>query len=350
MLFTRKKEIVGVDIGSSALKLVQLKEHKGAYQLVNVGIMPIPPEAIVDNSLMDTSSIVEALSALLQSLGVKAPEAASSISGSSVIIRKISLPAMTSEELEDQIQWEAEQYIPFDIRDVNIDFQILPDQFEDPSKMNVLLVASKKDIINDYLTVFAEAGVKLSIVDVDAFAVQNAYEINYEQVPDELIALVNVGASIINMNIVKDGVSLFTRDIQLGGNVYREEIQRQLSLSGEEAEKVKLTADYPDRERLQSIISKVNDSVAMEIKRSIDFYVSTATEEKVARVYLTGGGAKAANLAEAVSQRLGAPVEILDPFRAIKFSEKEFDPEYLHELGPLVTVAVGLATRRLGDK
>lgn len=350
MLFQKKKEIIGVDIGSSSIKLVQLKENKETYQLVNLGIIPLPPEAIVDNSLMDTSSIVEAIKALVKSLGIKIKDAASSISGSSVIIRKITLPLMTSEELEDQIQWEAEQYIPFDINDVNIDFQILAPHPEEADRMGVMLVASKKDIINDYLTVFAEAGLKLVVVDVDAFAVQNAFELNYDVSPDELVALVDIGASVMNVNIVRDGVSLFTRDIHAGGNLYNEEIQKQLGVSGEEAEKIKVSGDYPDRERLQGILARVNETVALEVKRSLDFYTSTAVEERVSKVYLSGGAAKAPMLPAAIAQRLGAPVELLNPFRRIKFNEKEFDPQYIHEMGPFVTVAVGLATRRLGDK
>src|SRR6185369_10155792 len=191
MLFAKKKDIVGVDIGSSAVKLVQLRELKGGYQLQNVGILPLPAETIVDNTLMDSSSVVETVRNLLASLDVTAKEAACSISGNAVIIRKISLPYMPAEELEDQIHWEAEQYIPFDINDVNVDFQILSPDEQDLSKMNVLLVASKKDIINDYLAVFGEAGLKLVVVDVDSFAVQNAYEANYG-VEDEVVALVNL--------------------------------------------------------------------------------------------------------------------------------------------------------------
>jgi len=350
MLFKKQKEIIGIDLGSNALKLVQLKGSKGSWQLVNVGAMALPPEAIVDKSLMDSTSIAETLGNLVQGLGVKVKEVASSVSGSSVIIRKIYLPAMTVEELEDQIQWEAEQYIPFDINDVNIDFQILETSLEDVTKMSVLLVASKKDIVNDYVAVFSEAGLKLEVVDVDAFAVQNAYELNYDLVIDEVVALVNIGASITNLNIVKNGDSLFTRDIQLGGNLYNEEIQKQLGLSSEEAEQAKVTGDYPDKERLQNIVSRVNETLALEIKRSIDFYVSTASDEKVHKIYLSGGTAKTSSLIEAVNQRLGIEVELLNPFNKLKYNDKDFDPEYLREIGPLATVAVGLATRRLGDK
>lgn len=351
MLFSKKKDIVGIDIGSSSVKLVQLKELKGGYTLQNAGIVPLPPEAIVDNTLMDSSSIVEAVKNLLAGLSIgKGVEAACSVSGNSVIIRKISLPAMPPEELEDQIHWEAEQYIPFDINDVNIDFQLLPPDEHDPTRMNVLLVASKKDIINDYQAVFNETGVKLAVVDVDSFAVQNAFEVNYDLDGEDVVALINIGASIMNLNVIKAGISLFTRDVQMGGNLYTEEIQKQFGVSGEDAERFKVTGEGPDRERLQTIISRVNETLALEIRRSLDFYNTTAGEGKIARVYLSGGAAKTAMLSEAVGQRLGLPVETMNPFAKVKYADKDFDADYLHEIGPLVTVALGLATRRVGDK
>jgi type IV pilus assembly protein PilM len=350
MLFMKNKEIVGIDIGSSSVKLVQLSEQKGGYQLKNVGILPLPSEAIVDNSLMDTTSIVETIKDLMKSLGSRAQEAVCSISGNSVIIRKISLPAMTPDELEDQIAWEAEQYIPFDINDVNLDFEILDTDLSASGKMTVLLVASKKEIINEYVAVFNEAGLKLVVVDVDSFAVQNIFEMNYSPSENEVVALINIGASIMNMNVVKGGVSLFTRDVQMGGNLYTEEIQRQFSLSSQDAEKCKVTGNYSDKERLSDTISRINDTLSLEIHRSLDFYNSSAEEQKISKIYLSGGGAKISMLSESLSQRLGLPVELLNPLQKISFSEKEFDPDYLQEIAPLVAVAAGLAMRRLGDK
>lgn len=350
MLFMKRKEIVGIDIGSSSVKLVQLTEQKDAYQLRNVGILPLPSEAIVDNSLMDTTSIVETIKDLMKSLGSKAQEVVCSISGNSVIIRKISLPAMTPEELEDQIAWEAEQYIPFDINDVNLDFEILDTDLSAAGKMTVLLVASKKEIIDEYVSVFNEAGLKLVVVDVDSFAVQNIFEMNYSPGENEVTALINIGASIMNLNVVKGGLSLFTRDVQMGGNLYTEEIQRQFSLSSQDAEKCKITGDYSDKERLADTISRCNDTISLEIHRSLDFYNSTAEDQKIGKIYLSGGGAKISMLSESLSQRLGLPVELLNPLKKISFSEKEFDPEYLQEIAPLVAVAAGLAMRRLGDK
>ena len=350
MLFMKSKETVGIDIGSSSVKLVQLSEYKGVYQLRNVGILPLPSEAIVDNSLMDTTSIVETIKNLLKSLNSRAQQAVCSISGNSVIIRKITLPAMTPEELEDQIAWEAEQYIPFDINDVNLDFEILDSDLSGTGKMTVLLVASKKEIINEYVAVFNEAGLKLTVVDVDSFAVQNIFELNYSPAEDEVVALINIGASIMNLNVVKNGVSLFTRDVQVGGNLYTQEIQRQFSLNSEEAEKAKITGEHPDKSRLADTIARINDTLSLEILRSLDFYNSTAEDRKVGRIYLSGGCSKVSMLPETVANRLGLPVELLNPLKNIGFSDKEFDPEYLQEIGPLIAVAAGLAMRRLGDK
>jgi type IV pilus assembly protein PilM len=350
MFLAKKKEIIGIDIGSSSVKLVQLKEQKGVYTLQNVGILPLPLEAIVDNTLMDSSSIVETIKKLIKSLNIRVRDAACSVSGNSVIIRKISLPAMPSEELEEQIHWEAEQYIPFDINDVNIDFQILAPDMQDPSKMDVLLVASKKEIINDYLAVFNEAGVNLCVVDVDSFAIQNAFELNYEMEPEKVTALINIGASMMNLNIIKKEISLFTRDVQMGGNLYTEEIQKQFGVSIEEAERIKVTGEASDQAKLTDTISRVNETLAMEMRRSLDFYNTTAGEGKINEVFISGGGAKTPMLVEAVKNRLGLPVEVIDPFRSIKYNEKEFDPDYLKEIGPLVSVAVGLATRRFADK
>lgn len=349
-LFSKKKEVIGIDIGSSSVKLVQIKDLKGAFQLLNVGIVPLPPEAIVDNTLMDNSAIVSVIKNLVSSLGIKVKDVACSISGNSVIIRKITLPVMPIEELEDQIAWEAEQYIPFDINDVNMDFQILSPDSIDPSKMIVLLVASKRDIINDYVAVFNEAGLILSVVDVDSFAVQNAFEMNHDVSSEEVSALINIGASVMNINIVKSGISLFTRDVQMGGNLYTEEIQKQMGLSSREAESMKILAAEANNNELLDVVNKVNETITQEIRRSLDFYNSTASDDRITKIFVSGGASKGYNLFGTISEKVGLPVEMINPFAKLKFNEKDFDPEYLQEIGPLMAVTVGLAVRRVGDK
>jgi type IV pilus assembly protein PilM len=349
-LFSKKKEVIGIDIGSSSVKLIQIKDLKGTYQLLNAGIVPLPPEAIVDNTLMDSSSIVNAVNSLVTSLGVKVKDVACSISGNSVIIRKITLPFMPVEELEDQITWEAEQYIPFDINDVNMDFQILSPDSVDPSKMIVLLVASKRDIINDYVAVFNDAGMVLSVVDVDSFAVQNAFEMNHDVGTEDVLALINIGASIMNINVIKDGTSLFTRDVQMGGNLYTEEIQKQLGVSGFEAERMKILAAEANSYELLEVLTKVNETIGQEIRRSLDFYNSTASDDHITKVFVSGGSSKGYKFIDSISEKVGLPVEMINPFAKLKFNEKDFDPEYLQEIGPLMAVTVGLAIRRVGDK
>jgi len=351
MLFSKKKELIGIDVGSTSIKLVQLREVKGGYELDSLGIAPLPPEAIVDNTLMDSSAVADCIRSLVEGLAQrKVREAASSVSGNSVIIRKVQMPAATDEELESEILWESEQYIPFDIQDVNVDFQILPQGDDDPSRMNVLLVASKKDIVNDYQSVFAEAGLKLVVVDVDAFAIQNAFEMNYEVDPEDVVALVNIGANMMNINVVKDGVSLFNRDVQMGGALYTEEIQKKLGTSTDESERLKVSATQDSAENLLESISKVNDTIALEIRRSLDFYNSNALEGKISALYLTGGGAKTLKLADTIGERLSLPVETVNPFKNIKWDEKKFESEFVSEISPIMCVAVGLAARRLGDK
>lgn len=351
MLFAKKKDLIGIDIGSTSIKLIKLKGGKGSYELEHVGIAPLPPEAIVDNSLMGTSEVVDGLKSLFNGLGIKnLKDAASSVSGNSVIIRKIAVATMSQEALEEEIQWEAEQYIPFDINDVNIDFQILEPDENDPSRMFVLLVASKKDIINDYQSVFAEAGMKLVLVDVDVFAVQTAFEMNYDLDPEEIYALINIGASMMNINVVKAGASLFTRDVQMGGGLYTEDIQKKLAVSSEEAEKLKISADMNSAAELLESIARVNDTLSLEIRRSLDFYNSNALEGKITKVFLAGGGCKTLNIIKTVAERLNLPVEVLNPFERIKFDAKKFEKEFIAEIAPLMTVAVGLASRRLGDK
>ncbi len=351
MLFAKKKDLIGVDVGSTSIKLVQLKEVKGGYELESLGLVPIPPEAIVDNSLMDTTAVVEAISGLVAGLARRnVRDVASSVSGNAVIIRKIMMTASTPEDVEAEIQWEAEQYIPFDINDVNIDFQVLGNDENDPSKMHVLLVASKKDIVNDYQAVFSEAGVKLVLLDVDAFALQNAFEMNYETDPEEVYALINIGSSMMNLNVIKAGMSLFIRDVQLGGSLYTEDIQKKMGVSFAEAERMKMVLDESSSEDLLESVSRINDTIAYEIRRSLDFYNSNALEGKINRVYLGGGAAKTMNLSSAISEKLSLPVELINPFAKIKLNEKDFDAAFINEVAPLMTVAVGLAARRLGDK
>ena len=352
MLWSKKKGIIGLDIGSSSIKLVELNEGKNGFKLQNLAISPLPPEAIVDGSLMDSVTIIDTIRELAANTKTKTKDVVISISGHSVIVKKINLPFMTEAELEESIQWEAERYIPFDINDVNIDFQILGSGPENPEVMDVILVAAKKDIINDYISVIIESGLNPVIIDVDAFALENMLAINYEIEKEEIIAIANVGASTTNINIIKDNVSAFTRDIFKGGNQVTEEIQRQLHIDYEEAEKIKVGSkvDTTSQATIQDVLKTASESLAMEIGSSLDFFQSTTTYEKINKFYLSGGGSKVKDFDLILQQQIGIPVEIVNPFKKIEYSGKNFDIEYLREIGPIMAVGVGLSTRKVGDK
>ncbi len=349
-LFSRKIEPFALDIGSTFIKLVQLKGSDRNYQLVKLGMIPLPPEVIVEGAVMDAGRVVEAIKELVTVQKVKTKDVVISVSGSSVIIKRISVSDMSDEELAESIKWEAEQYIPFSIDDVNIDFQkIGPGATE--GQADVLLVAVKKDKINDYVNLVKEAGLEPAVMDVDAFALANMFELNYE-LEGGVTALLNIGASVMNINILKDGVSTFTRDITVGGNRYTEAIQKDFGLSYEDAEKVKRGEDVEgvDREQAASTISAVTEDVVAEIQRSLEFYRSTTGSDKVTKVLISGGCGKIKNFASILSERLEISSETTNPFKSIKVDPKKFDTAFIEESAPMVAVAVGLAIRRPGDR
>ncbi len=352
MLFSKKGNVVGLDIGSSSIKLLELAEMKGGYQLRNFGIAPLPPEGIVDGALMDSVTIVDSIKGLTSALRIKTKDVVTSVTGHSVIVKKINIPVMTEDELEESIQWEAERYIPFDINDVNIDFQIIGPTEGTEELMDVGLVAAKKDIINDYLSVIVEAGFNPVIVDIDSFAIENMFEANYPVTRDEVTALANIGASVTNINILKRGVSFFTRDIFTGGNSITEEIQRQLNVDFDEAEALKLgnRMDEASQKVIQEVLKSALNSLGTEIAKSLDFFRSTSSQEKVDKLFLSGGCAKINGIEKVIEEQAGIPVEIANPFKEIDCSKRDLDVDYLKEMEPIMAVSVGLALRRIGDK
>lgn len=345
-----QKDIVAIDIGSSTVKLVQLRESKGEYHLVNVGLEPLPPEAVVDGAFMDSSSVVEVVRSLVQKTKTKTKNVATAVSGHSVIIRNVNLPIMTEDELATSIQWEAEQYIPFEISDVNIDFHIIGPDSDEPSEMKVVIVAVKKEFVSDYMAIFKEASLKPVVLDVGCFAMGNAIELNYG-LESDVVALVDIGANSINVNIVRDGISVFTRDIQTGGKLFIEEIQKRFSVGNEEALDILRGSDSAeDSGELKDLLDEVSDNIAQEVQRSIDFFSATASDDPVTRVMITGGVSQSERVCSEIRERLEIEVEVVDPFRAIKVDPNKFDGEYIASLSPYCAVAVGLAMRSLGDK
>jgi type IV pilus assembly protein PilM len=352
-LFGSKKGLVGVDIGSSAVKAVELKPggRGGEYHLVKLGLEPLPPEAIVDGAIMDSGAVIDAIQRLFTANKIKTNEVATSVSGNAVIVKKISLPQMTQEELAESIHWEAEQYIPFDIQDVALDYELVEGSGSG-GNMDVMLIAVKKDKISDYTSAISQAGKTASVVDVDVFALQNAYEVNYGIDPGRVVALLNVGASIMNINIVKGGTSIFNRDIAVGGNQYTDAIQKELNLSFEQAENLKKGArvEGAARENLGPILQAVSENIALEIQKTFDFFKATSSEDRIDRIFLSGGTSKVQGLQDLLSDRFEAGVEIMNPFNNVIYNPREFDPDFISEIGPSAAIAVGLAVRKVADR
>lgn len=349
----KSKGIVGLDIGSSSVKLVELKAVGKAgteFKLVKAGLEPLPPEAIVDGAIMDSGAIVDTISRLFTNLKVKTVDIATSVSGNAVIVKKISLPQMTSEELAESIHWEAEQYIPFDIQDVSLDYEIL--EGGEGGNMDVILVAVKKDKIADYTSAITQAGKTPRVVDVDVFALQNCHEVNYGADPGKVVALLNIGASITNVNIVRGTVSLFNRDIAVGGHMATDAIQKELGMPFEQAEQLKrgeqVEGTMPDS--VFPVLQSVSENIVTEVQKTFDFFRATTSEERIDQIFLAGGSARLAGLRELMAERLESPVDILNPFNAITFTPKEVDADAVNNMGPAAAVAVGLAVRKVGDR
>ena len=282
-MFRKAKALVGLDIGSSAVKAVELKQAGKAYKVTGFGSEPIPPDSIVDGAIIDAAAVADAIRRLFDSRGIKTKEVAASLSGNAVIVKKITLPVMTEAELGESIYWEAEQYIPFDIQDVNLDYQILDkgDAANGKGTMEVLLVAAKKEKIADYTGVIAQAGRAAVVVDVDAFALQNAYEINYGIEPGAVVVLLNAGASATNINILQGDQSVFTRDISIGGNAYTEALQRELSLPYDSADAVKrgLPVEGASYDDARPVLRAVTENMMLEIQKTFDFFKATAASD-----------------------------------------------------------------------
>src|SRR4029077_8279301 len=350
----KSKSIVGLDIGSSAVQAVELRPNGKRFKGAAVAMEPVPPDSIVAGAIIDGGAVAAAIRRIFERKTFKTKDVAASLSGNAVIVKKISLPVMTEAELSESIYWEAEQYIPFDIQDVNLDYQILDPGTSAQSKgaMEVLLVAAKKEKIADYTGVIAQAGCVPVIVDVDAFALQNACEANYGLEPGAVVVLVNAGASAVNINIVSGNQSLFTRDISLGGNAYTEAVQRELNLSYDAAELAKKGqfVDGVSFDEVRPVLHAMTENVLLEIQKTFDFFKATASTDRIDRILLSGGASLVDGFAEAVAERFNAPVEPLDPFRTITFDAQKLGVADLERAVPMAAVAVGLALRKAGDR
>ncbi len=354
MLFKNKNtrsNLVGVDIGSSSVKAVELQGKMNSLQLTNLGYENLQPDSIVDGQIMELNGVANVIANIFREQQIKSDKVVAGVSGHSVIVKSVVVPKMSEAELEESIEWHAEEFIPFEIGDVSLDYQITGDS-EDG--LQVLLAACKRDKIANLRQAIQLAGKHPTIVDVESFALQNCYEVNYNPQPEQIVALLNIGAATMNINIMNGATSLFTRDVTVGGNQYTALLQKELGLSLGDAEAVKrgmpLPPDCGDRDT-ELILRTVSEILALEIQKTFDFYRATSEAEgTVQQVLLAGGGSKLTGLREFLAERFDLPVEWLDPFRNIKVDARKFDPDYMREVLPEMVIAVGLALRGVNAK
>jgi type IV pilus assembly protein PilM len=342
-----KKNLVGLDIGSSAIKAVELARKGPALQLLNLGFENLQTDTIVDGQIMELNNVSNVIAHIFSEHQIRTTRVAAGVSGHSVIVKNIVLPHMSDEELQESFSWHAEEHIPFDIGDVNLDYELTSKSSE---SLHVLMAACKSDKINNVKQAIQLAGKQPVIIDIDAFALQNCYEVNYQPRQGEIVALLNVGAATMNINILNGTRSIFARDASVGGSQYTSLVQKELGISFEQAEAVKRGMSLPDgveAKPIQPIIEAVSETLALEVKKTFDFYRTTAQESEatIQKILLAGGGSKLPGLPDFLAARFDIPVDVFDPFRTIEVDATKFDPDYMREIVPEMAVAVGLALR-----
>jgi len=346
-MFSKQKLAIGLDIGSYAVKVCQIQEKSGSKsKLLKLGSAVLPEGAVEDGVLQDPDAVGTIIAELIKNLKIKAKKVATSISGYSVIVKKINLSVMEPDELDEYITTEAEQYIPFDIDDVFLDFQDLHTaEASGTDRTDVMLVAAKKEVVNAYLDMLAKIGLETVVVDVDAFALENSFEKNFSL--EDNVALIDIGASKMSINIISGGASILARDVVLGSRQVTDQIQSQLDLPVEEAEalKVGLVPSGDRKAALDDIFVNVCSQWIAEIKKALDFYFSSYPDESISRLVLSGGGAKIKGLADFFAEETGIATEIFNPFKEIDINTKNIDQRYVEQIAPEMAISAGLATR-----
>ena len=355
MGFGNKKSLVGLDIGSSIIKVAEIADSKNGPSLKKFGVMDMPYGAIEEGIIKDPEEVSDAIRQIFHTFNIKQQNVAISIGGYSVVVKKINVQTMSEEALQSTIHFEAEQYIPFDISDVNLDFQILGESENNPNQMSVLLVAAKKEMIADYVNVLEMANLNPCIVDVDSFALQNIYSASYmkgDEENDEYIALIDVGAGKTSLNILKGSNSLFMRDVSLGCSQVNRKIAALIDCSLEEAEEIKLDDEHEkiSAEDLKEIVSDVVGDWCTEISRALDFFYSSYPEGRIGKIMLSGGGGNIVDFKKLLALRTSTDVEVIDPFKGVYVNDDRFDKVYLEQMAPQSAICMGLAIRKVDDK
>ncbi len=350
-LLKKRKPLVGLDIGSSSVKAVELSKSKKGYQLTGFACESLNPDVVVDGAILDATSMAASIRETLAAGKFKPKGVATGVSGHSVIVKRVVVPAATADEVEASIQLDAEQYIPFELSEVHLDYQLVGPATTpgDEPGMEVVLVAAKRDKIHNHTNVIGLAGRSPEVVDIDAFALQNAFEANYAVDDNTTVALLNIGASLMNINITKGGMPLFIRDVPVGGNQYTDILQKELQLSFQEAEDLKLgKTGGSEAEMVQPLLESITDMLCTEVQKTFDFFRETYPGEAINHVFISGGTSQMPGLANKLQDTFGYPTDVLNPFRSIDVGPK-VNAEEVTALGPALAVAVGLALRGLND-
>lgn len=345
--FSGSKELVGLDIGTSAIKIVELAKSKNGFTMTSFGQEPIPEDAIIDGEIVNHIAVVDCIKRLTKQLKLKNKNVCISIAGTNLIIKKIQVPQLKIHELDDHISWEIEQYIPFNINDINFDYQVVR---ENEGGLEIILVAAKKDFLEMYANAVKDAGLNAKIIDVDSFALQNLFEYGYETSPDETVAIVDVGCSFLKINVVNKGIPVFTRDINVGGKVLTKEIQKRLGMGFDDAESMKVDGSVTGQipEEIADLVQMISENITAEIKKSLDFYIASSAENIISQILLTGGSSQIPGLAGIIEAHIDVPVTILNPFTVIGYDADLFNEDYIRTISPFVAVPVGLALRGVG--
>ena len=350
MLFGNK-QVIGLDLGSSSIKMVEIKSAGRNFKMTNFGMSSIPDGLIDGGEIIDPKALSQIILALHKELGIKGKTVCTGMFGGAVIVKKISMPRIDPKLISEQIQWEAEQYIPFDLSEVNLDYHLLRSDDRNAETMDLLLVAAKHDYIIRYFEAIEIAGLKCSIIDVNGFSLANCFEINYGIKNNETIALINIGAGVTNLVVIENGSVVFCRDIPIGGSVYNMEISRELAVSQQEAEDLKIGFSQEDSspDELKNVVSATNDMICEEVKDSFNFYKQSKSGSDVSSIFLSGGSVKVPNLVEAIAEATGISCQLMNPLQNIAYNPKNFSDDFLAEITPFLPCVLGMGARRVGD-
>lgn len=349
MLFGTKK-VIGLDIGTSNIKIAEMEVTRRGVVLNSFAVTPTPPAAVNGGEIANIPGVAATIQALVAQGRFKRKNACTGMWGTAIIVKKISIPRIDKKMVAEQIKWEAEQYIPFDINEISLAHHIINPNGHSET-MDILLIAAQNELVNQYANVMTSAGLTSSVIDVSGFALANIFEVNYGRLPNQAVALLNIGSSVTNFVVVYDGEVIFTRDIPVGGFNFTNEVSKEMGISFAEAEALKLSASagHEVPEEVHNILKNANQSVCDEIRNSFDFFMASNSGVNISRIYFTGGSSGVPGFIEKLSHDVSLPAESIDPFMRVAANPKVFTPGYLKQIAPFVSVVMGLGLRQVGD-